>query len=182
MKACGKCGAEKPLDEYYAQTRRYDGKHPWCKECCRSYTRGRKDEINERVRNRRLNDSGFVRKRADSTRKWRGSHNEQKREYERKRRLENLDEYRNRVREYASRNPEMTKMLACVRQKVYRAIKKGVLVRPSACEWCGDACKTEAAHADYSKPLDVTWLCRACHAKWDHYDPKYRKWELSAND
>jgi hypothetical protein len=43
--------------------------------------------------------------------------------------------------------------------KVYRAIKKGVLVR-EAC-FCGN--KAEAHHDDYSKPLDVVWLCKRHH-------------------
>lgn len=55
---------------------------------------------------------------------------------------------------------------------VYRALNRGVLVKPVACEQCGRTGRIEAAHHDYSKPLDVLWLCRFCHAKWDHYEPK----------
>lgn len=47
--------------------------------------------------------------------------------------------------------------------KVWKAVKQGVLIRPNACERCGKACKPEATHDDYSKPLEVEWLCRRCH-------------------
>lgn len=51
--------------------------------------------------------------------------------------------------------------------RVYRAVKSGVLVRPDNCAVCGVRCKPEASHDDYSRPLDVEWLCRACHAAKD---------------
>jgi ribosomal protein S27AE len=44
---------------------------------------------------------------------------------------------------------------------VVRAIRSGVLVR-GPCSRCG-AAKTHAHHEDYSKPLDVVWLCARCH-------------------
>lgn len=47
------------------------------------------------------------------------------------------------------------------RNKVNHAIKAGKLKR-MPCEKC-DTNKTEAHHDDYSKPLEVTWLCVACH-------------------
>ena len=46
---------------------------------------------------------------------------------------------------------------------VSRAVKNGKLVKMS-CRDCGDK-KVEAHHSDYSKPLDVAWLCFACHRR-----------------
>lgn len=43
------------------------------------------------------------------------------------------------------------------------AIRRGELTR-QPCEVCGDL-KTDGHHDDYSKPLDVRWLCRAHHSK-----------------
>lgn len=48
------------------------------------------------------------------------------------------------------------------RWDVWKAIKDGKLTRGSCVE-CG-AENAQAHHHDYSKPLDVTWLCARCHA------------------
>lgn len=47
------------------------------------------------------------------------------------------------------------------------AIRNGTLVRPAACPRCGAVVKVQAHHDDYSKPLVVRWMCRACH--WSHH-------------
>lgn len=49
---------------------------------------------------------------------------------------------------------------------VFRALKSGVLVRPSACSRCPSSKPIDAHHDDYSAPLAVRWLCRSCHMKW----------------
>lgn len=46
----------------------------------------------------------------------------------------------------------------CREAKRYGKIKVGV------CEKCGEV-KVDAHHTDYSKPLDVMWLCRKHHMK-----------------
>lgn len=43
--------------------------------------------------------------------------------------------------------------------RVYQ--RRGLLL-PKPCERCGSA-QAEKHHEDYGKPLQVTWLCRACH-------------------
>ena len=50
-----------------------------------------------------------------------------------------------------------------MRYLVYYAIRTGVLT-PTPCKYCG-ASKVEAHHPDYSKPLEVEWVCRPCHHK-----------------
>lgn len=46
------------------------------------------------------------------------------------------------------------------------ALKVGRLTRPHVCSGCGcsdEERRIEAHHADYSRPLDVIWLCTSCH-------------------
>lgn len=45
------------------------------------------------------------------------------------------------------------------------AIRRGKLRRSVFCEVCGLPAETEGHHADYSKPLEINWLCRKCHKK-----------------
>jgi hypothetical protein len=46
------------------------------------------------------------------------------------------------------------------------AMKRGDLVKPHAYESCGSTGALEAHHDDYTKPLDVRWLCDLCHKEW----------------
>src|ERR1700677_3601260 len=55
------------------------------------------------------------------------------------------------------------KQKKAARTKAGYAVKKGILV-PKPCEKCGNQ-KAHKHHADYSKPLDVIWLCAACHKR-----------------
>ena len=52
------------------------------------------------------------------------------------------------------------------RSRVGHAIRSGRLVR-TPCEICKNP-DVEAHHTDYSKPLDVQWLCFKCHREHGH--------------
>jgi hypothetical protein len=142
-KTCFKCLEPKTLDEFYDHPQMKDGKLNKCKECCRRAMRS-------------------VRERDESTR----------------------DRDRRRYREDPKRkaaiiarqaaNPERTKLIKICSQKVMRAVAKGELKKPGACQDCGrTGVFLEAAHYNYAKPLEVRWLCRRCHRKWDAAQPKF---------
>lgn len=49
---------------------------------------------------------------------------------------------------------------------VFNALKKGVL-KKEECKVCGSKTNVEGHHKDYSKPLDVVWLCKVHHCQAD---------------
>lgn len=85
---------------------------------------------------------------------------EQYAEYERRR---NSDVVRRVLcQRYQRRQHARDPMKNRARLKTRRAILSGALVR-QPCEVCGNP-KVDAHHVDYSRPLDVRWLCRRHHA------------------
>lgn len=66
---------------------------------------------------------------------------------------------------WLEKNPE--KRLA--QQKVAKAIRQGVL-KKQPCELCGLKKRIHAHHYDYSKPLDVQWLCSKHHRELHRLD------------
>jgi hypothetical protein len=61
-----------------------------------------------------------------------------------------------------------------VRDKVWarsvlgRAVQSGEIIVPKSCSECAKTCRPEGHHEDYSKPLDVVWLCKSCHVNRHH--------------
>lgn len=56
-------------------------------------------------------------------------------------------------------NPEKHR----ARVKARAAAKSGKIVKPENCDRCNQPCHPQAHHHDYSKPLEVDWLCDPCH-------------------
>src|SRR5438876_1762664 len=73
---------------------------------------------------------------------------------------------------WSENNRERSLIVHRVSAQVHRALRSGVLVRPTECTTCGTSGRIEAAHFDYAEPLNVRWLCVPCHRKWDHKQPK----------
>lgn len=64
------------------------------------------------------------------------------------------------VRAYKRRHRDKHRARKIVRQ----AVERGLLIRPTECEECGAASdRIEAHHEDYTRRLDVVWLCSRCH-------------------
>ena len=82
------------------------------------------------------------------------------RDYDKKMYALHLQRETERRNRYIKQNPEKFK----AHQKVYIAVKAGKLFK-QPCEVCGIQ-KVIAHHTDYSKPLDVLWLCQYHHKQW----------------
>ena len=72
----------------------------------------------------------------------------------------NIDKVREQTSLYRSSNP--IKRAAHVTVQI--ALREHRLVK-GVCECCGDT-NSVAHHDDYSKPLDVRWLCNFHHKQW----------------
>ena len=94
-KKCPKCGEVKPLDLFYNDKSKKDGKQSRCKECTREHARKwylqNTEKAKEHVRRRRLENP------------------EKAREYYSRWRLENPEKARAKDRKYRAENPEKTR-------------------------------------------------------------------------
>ena len=136
-KKCSKCGRELPLSKFNKNKNRRDGLQDRCRDCFSAYNRIRYRNMREKVK-------------AD-------------------------------VRRYKEENPQKvfeTRLATCKKSPTKKnayyvvdaAIKAGVIERPHVCSGCGcsdEEHRIEAHHHDYSRPLDVIWLCTPCHRRMD---------------
>ena len=73
---------------------------------------------------------------------------------------------------YIQRWRERNKIKSSAHNIVAQALRGGILIR-GKCELCGVE-KTVAHHDNYSKPLDVRWLCTKHHNEI-HCQPRYKE-------
>ena len=96
-----------------------------------------------------------------NNKKWAQENREKVRDTQRKWKEKNKDIVKKRTYEYIERYPEKKRAV----QAVNNAIMYGKMTRPTNCSRCLIECKPEGHHPDYSKPLEVIWLCKGCHTK-----------------
>lgn len=94
------------------------------------------------------------------TKEYQENHPEQRKETLKRYYLNHKDSESARQKEYIENNRE--KYLAHI--AVQEAVSRGELCKHT-CSSCGSE-KAEAHHDDYSKPLEVKWLCHKCHMMW----------------
>jgi hypothetical protein len=142
MKACNTCHATLPLEAFHRNSRRLDGHEHRCKACANAYKRqhAAKPEA-------RLHKAIYRLTNVEKFNRWSAAY-----------RAKHPDRVLATRHRYVEQNAEKRK----ARTAVSNAIRDGKLVR-LPCGVCG--AKAEAHHADYSKPLDVVWLCKRHHSR-----------------
>lgn len=137
-KVCKNCGLAKSTSEFYADRHMADRLFSKCKVCVVAAALSWQ-------RMKRKTDPDWV-----------------MRQREKSRNTKKASRWRLNLRsnlEWKKRNHY--KVLA--QQAAYRATRRGILKPPPCCSECGTAGPVEKHHHDYSKPLEVVWLCKQCH-------------------
>lgn len=155
MKQCTQCNETKDLTEFYKHPQAADGYLNQCKTC--------KKASQAKIR---LNNHEYY-KAYDRNRPNKEERNKQQKEYQA---TEKGKEVRAKATtNYRTNNPLKYKAHCLVNN----AIKNGNLIRPANCEICGVECKPHGHHNDYTKPLEINWLCNKCHKQWHKEHGKF---------
>lgn len=135
LKKCFKCETDKDISEFYKHKGMSDGHLNKCQECTK------KDVL--RYRKENINKVRAYDRMRGGTQK-------------------RIDANTKRTREYRVKFPLKYKAITAVNN----AISDGRLIKPKVCSLCLlEGRQIEGHHNDYSEPLDVVWLCSACHKK-----------------
>ena len=145
MKKCFKCGAEKPIEEFYTHRKMADGHMGKCITCTRS-------DAKNHIRIKRQDLSWVIREAR------------RKRKSQNARRLIKKDNYPNEKRiiinrKWKSRNRHKTR----AHNIANKAIQKGLIAKVEKCNRCPATGLMHKHHHDYDKPLEIEWLCPKCH-------------------
>ena len=180
MKTCKRCKLEKDDDQFGNLKSSKDGINPRCRFCCcESVKRSKKSP--EAIAKKRIYVSEWQKnnreKRLQQSRDWYERNLDKAREMslEATRKYLNTEHGKKKRNERSSnwekKNPEKRR----VHDRTMYAVKTGKLVRPNQCSKCDKKCTPHAHHEDYSKALDVIWLCSRCHFYIHHKSKHYRK-------
>jgi ribosomal protein S27AE len=146
-KRCARCGLTKSSSEFHRNSARYDGLSVYCGACMnertREYAAAHPEKVKEREKRHKTRNPGAA--------------------AERQRRHRRLFPAEGTQQSLLERTLHPDRVRA--RKSVHYALKVGKLTRPDSCESCGRSANLTGHHHDYSKPLDVRWLCSSCHKK-----------------
>lgn len=195
MKECRDCKVVKDDVEFSKRDCNSDGLYSYCRECCRKkskanyhknkekhlvsqkkYKENNKGKLKQYTKDYYKKNSDIIKEKVSVYRKKNKDSISLK---EAKKRLSDVDRFaKNRAKhlkwaknnreslseyqyEWYQNNKEKRRAHVILR----RAILSGEIMRPENCSKCQKQCKPDGHHTDYSKALDVIWLCRACHSR-----------------
>lgn len=172
LKRCAKCLNVYPLSDFHSHPRNKDGRQSYCKHCSNAVVRESKKKNLEKVRSQQRQYATSHKQEIGCYRQENASQiNAQRKQYRLDHKAETAayklkvkDKYKAHrakvTREWRLKYPERARAHAIVG----RAVRSGKLTKANECARCGAIGRLEAHHEDYSKPLNVIWLCRTCHA------------------
>jgi hypothetical protein len=176
MKACSRCKEIKELSCFPNKKGTKDGVRADCRICFSARMRElrqrpewkawkaayQKSERYKEIKKRyNQSDLGRAKTRAAQKKRWRRLGDDEKEKVR-----ANSRKWRKTEVGKASKDAERARYIAMGRYRVYHKVltaKRNGTLKVQPCEKCGK--KAQAHHDDYSKPLDVRWLCPVHHAE-----------------
>lgn len=150
-KRCNRCGETRPVVEFYRHRETGDGFDVECKACKKAACTARRARIKS--------DPDMLRQ--ERARRREEKHRERARGH-----IYKPDPVKHKLSTYRWRTKHPEKYSA--QKAIKNAIKRGALIqRP--CEVCGCQ-QVDGHHPDYTKPLEVRWLCRRHHLELHRKD------------
>ena len=148
MKECRDCKQEKPFSEFYKHPKMADGHLNKCTECVKNRIKKHRYENLEKIKE-------YDKKRSKLPHRVEARLNYQKTDQGKQVRRKASESYKKRY---------PLKYAAHVITRNY--IRDGKLQKSDSCSICKSTHLVQAHHDDYTKPLEVRWLCVKCHHIW----------------
>lgn len=184
---CNKCKKEKDVEEFGIDKSRKNGRNIHCKSCRNDYARKyalsyvQKKKTPEQQQKRKEWERQYRKNKgasnAEKCRAWyqRNLERARKLSLEATKRYNSTEKGRKkrneRTNNWEKKNPEKRR----AQEKLQYWVKTGKIQKPSYCSKCNLECKVQAHHFDYSKPLEVLWICARCHFLLHHEHKHYRE-------
>lgn len=159
-KKCTVCGRTLEMYSFY---KRSDGRiRSECKEC--SNDKAKINYLNNKESINKRNNENYAQKKEEYSevrKRYRRSEHGRKILAQGHKKYTNSEKGKQNTKESIRRWADKNREKLRAHWRVKSAIKRGLLVR-LPCSICGDI-KSDAHHEDYTKPLDVVWLCVTHH-------------------
>ena len=143
---CKSCHKEKETNDFYKSDKYH------CKDCIKKrvleYRKNNLERLQEYDRNR-PNKEDRVSK---------------CKQYKDRLRQENPEKYDKIFHSIRKRYRAKHSDKAKANELLNEAIRRNKIERPAECSMCKKKCIPQGHHFDYTKPLDVVWLCVRCHS------------------
>lgn len=165
MKKCSRCQNEKDISQFWKRSDRKAGYHGVCKDCMNSDRPKRNKKNASKLKTQRRECYlRYREKRIEEVKKYYSSLSEEKREEIRQRKrinFKNSDAQKKNKLDYQRNRYSKEKIVA--NRAIAQALIEEKIFKPGKCQICNLERKLDGHHSDYSKPLEVIWVCRKCH-------------------
>lgn len=155
IKTCFKCGAEKPLTEFYKHSQMADGHVNKCKTC-------NKKDVND---NRELKSEYYL---EYDRNRFNAAERSVKSQIRNKARYHADEDFKESIKSSKEKWLVSNPLKRKAQIAAGNALRDGKLVRKFHCEHCNTSeKKLQKHHWSYEEEhwLDIIWLCTSCHGK-----------------